>query len=215
MVKPTKRKAFSFLRSYFDALNEIPDKDDKYNFLISIIDKQFLDENPKNLTLIAKLSYEGQRHSIEKSVKGYKDKMKTNLDGTPLVDPKQGGSVHPLKDPKQQEKEKGKEQVKEEVEEEVEEENTFHNVETLKKHYLTKTQILKAVIDNKKNKVKDLDDLKAKLNLFCIDLVEQGRLSENWKEFTSYFRNSLKIGKFDAKPNKPTTSKEHKPKIAF
>ena len=160
MVKPTKRKAFSFLRSYFDALNEIPNKDDRYNFLMSIIDKQFLDENPKNLTLIAKLSYEGQRHSIEKSVKGYKDKMKTNLDGT-------------------------------------------------------QTQILKAVIDNKKNKVKDLDDLKAKLNLFCIDLVEQGRLSENWKEFTSYFRNSLKIGKFDAKPNKPTTSKEHKPKIAF
>ena len=80
---------------------------------------------------------------------------------------------------------------------EVEKENTFHDINILKNHYLTKTEILKAVINNKDNKVKDIEDLKIKLHLFCNDLKEQGRLSETWKEFSSYFRNCLRLGKFE------------------
>ena len=107
--------------------------------------------------------------------------------------------------------------IKDEIREDkmIEDENTYHNIGILKSYYLTKTQIVEAVINNKKNNVKDLEDLKIKLDLYCKELTELGRLSETWLEFTSYFRNSLKIGKFDAKPDKPKTSKEHKPKIAF
>jgi len=81
----------------------------------------------------------------------------------------------------------------------VEKENTLHDVETLKKHYLSKERVLNAVINDKQNKVKDLQDLKYKLDLHCKDLTQQGRYSEKWLEFTKYFINSLRIGKFDKK----------------
>ena len=79
--KLTKRKAVSFLRSYYDVLNEIPKKEDKLTFLLSVLDKLFTDKDPENLNFIVNLSYESQRHSIEKSVKGYKDKTKQDLMG--------------------------------------------------------------------------------------------------------------------------------------
>jgi hypothetical protein len=99
------------------------------------------------------------------------------------------------------------EEIELEKEVEVEEENTFHDINILKDYYLTKDKIVTAVINNKENKVKNLEDLKTKLDLFCKDLTEQGRLSETWKEFTSYFRNCLKLGKFE----KLDTTKRHYP----
>lgn len=118
--KLTKRKAVSFLRSYYDVLNEIPKREDKLTFLESVLDKLFTDENPKGLNFIVNLSYESQRHSIEKSVKGYKDKTKTDLLGNPLnsmsytppQDPYQGGGLGGCKDPRQQEQEEEEEQEK-------------------------------------------------------------------------------------------------------
>ena len=115
--KLTKRKAVNFLRSYYDVLNEIPKKEDKLTFLLCVLDKLFIDKDPKDLNFIVNLSYESQRHSIEKSVKGFKDKTKTDLLGNPLKsrtnppiqDPCQGG----YQDPSQQEKEKEKEKEKE------------------------------------------------------------------------------------------------------
>lgn len=92
----------------------------------------------------------------------------------------------------------------------VEKENTFHDINILKNHYLTKTEILKAVIKNKENKVKDIEDLKIKLDLFCNDLKEKGRLSETWKEFSSYFRNCLRLGKFKDNPKEMTLSEKQK-----
>jgi len=86
-----------------------------------------------------------------------------------------------------------------EIENEVEVENTLHNINILKDHYLSKERVLNSVINDKQNKVKDLADLKEKLNLFCDDLNQQGRHSEKWLEFTRYFINSLRIGKFDKK----------------
>ena len=119
-MKPTKRKAFNFLRSYFDVLNQLQTDKDKLDFLIAVINKQFLDENPANLNFAVNLSYESQRHTIESSVKGYKDKMKTDLLGNALIDgdsnPVQGGSIAPLiapsAAPSVQEKEKEKEKEK-------------------------------------------------------------------------------------------------------
>lgn len=102
------------MRSYFDVLNEIPADKDKLNFLLAIINKQFLDENPKDLDFITNLCYESQRHAIEKSVKGWKQASKTDLLGDPLGDPK----GDPMSDPKEvqvqeQEQEQEKEQVQE------------------------------------------------------------------------------------------------------
>ena len=83
MLKPTKRKAFNFLRSYFDVLNELQNDKDRLAFLLSIISKQFLDEDPEKLNFIVNLCYESQRHQIESSVNGWK---RVNKD-TPLTNP--------------------------------------------------------------------------------------------------------------------------------
>lgn len=118
--KLTKRKAFNFLRSYFDVLNEIETDSDKLNYLLAVINKQFLDEDPKDLPFIANLCYESQRHAIETSIKGYMDKTKTDLQGNklnPIEPPKQhplqGGRQGGTVDPSQQEKEKEKVQEEE------------------------------------------------------------------------------------------------------
>lgn len=111
--KLTKRLAFNFLRSYFDVLNELENDSDKLSYLLAIIDKQFLDEDPEGLSFLSNLCYESQRHSIEQSVKGYKTKMKTDLLGNPLElptkDPSQGGGQGGGQAPSVQEEEKGKE----------------------------------------------------------------------------------------------------------
>ena len=118
-MKKTKRHQFSFQRSCFDVLNEIPDDKDKLEFLLAIINKQFLDEDPKNLGFVANLSYQSQRHFIEKSVKGWKDRMKTDFLGNPINTPCQGGKTHPYQGGKkppteqEQEQEQEKEQEKE------------------------------------------------------------------------------------------------------
>lgn len=204
-MKPTKRKGFNFLRSYFDALNEIPENEDKLSFLLAIINKQFLDEDPEDLSFIAKISYQGQRHSIEKSVKGYKDKMRTDLKGNPIKDPKQGGTEGGCQDPKQQEKEEeqekeqDKEQEKEKLEINENDKSILYEVDLLKQHYLTKEKVIKAIISNNVNNVIDKKDLFKKLDLFEQDLIEQGKLRMSWIDFTSYFRNCLKIDKYKIK----------------
>jgi hypothetical protein len=115
-MKKTKRKGFNFLRSYFDVVNELKDDSDKLDFLLSIINKQFLNEDPKELGFVAKLCYESQRHSIESSVKGWIRVAKTDLQGNPVTDP----STNPTTNPKEEE-EKEEVEVKVEVKEEVEE----------------------------------------------------------------------------------------------
>jgi len=112
-MKPTKRKAFNFLRSYFDVFNELKDDKDKLDFLTSIINKQFLNEDPKDLSFIVKLCYESQRHSVESSVKGWIRVNKTDILGNILTDPTTDPMIDPMIDPKE-EKEKEKVQVKEE-----------------------------------------------------------------------------------------------------
>jgi len=111
MIKPTKRKAFNFLRSYFDVLNELENDKDKLNFLMSIINKQFLDQDPGKLNFIVNLCYESQRHQIESSVKGWKRASNDTLGidpSTPL------GTTPPTNPKEEEEKEKEKEEEKEE-----------------------------------------------------------------------------------------------------
>lgn len=207
-MKKTKRKSFSFYRSYYDVFNELETNEDKLLFIETLFDKQFLDIDPTNLSGMVKFAYISQMDSIDRQVKGYCDKTKIPLNPNKTY-PWQGcDEIN--KNPTGQEKEKDKEKVKEKEEDEVEKENTFHDIKTLKNHYLTKTEILKAIISNKDNKVKDINDLKIKLDLFCNDLKEQGRLSETWKEFSSYFRNCLRLGKFKDNPKEMTLSEKQK-----
>jgi hypothetical protein len=116
-MKLTKRKAFNFLRSYFDVLNELKTDSDKLQFLEAVINKQFLDEDPEDLNFVVNLCYQSQRHQIEKSVKGWKlASSKAPPKGGIGSDPK-GGVVLPPKEEKEKEKEKEKEEEKEEVKE--------------------------------------------------------------------------------------------------
>jgi hypothetical protein len=119
MEKPTKRMAFNFLRSYFDVLNELDKDEDKLSFLMAIINKSFLDEDPKELNFIVKLCYQSQKHAIEKSVKGWLSANNTDLQGNPIPQPPPSGlpsgSPYPLPSgsPAGQEEEEGQEEEKE------------------------------------------------------------------------------------------------------
>ena len=119
MLKPTKRKAFNFLRSYFDVMNELQTDSDKLNFLTSIINKQFLDEDPKDLNFIVNLCYESQRHQIEQSVKGWKRATSETLGTTP---PTPSGTTPPTNPKEEEEKGEEEEEVKEKVKKEYSQE---------------------------------------------------------------------------------------------
>lgn len=113
------RKAFNFLRSYYDVLNEMKNDTEKFQFLMAILQKQFDGIEP-NLEGIVKLCYVGQKHSIDKSRKGWEDKVgwvDPTEHPTHRIDPYH--RTHPTEDPYQQEQEqeevKEQEQVKEEV----------------------------------------------------------------------------------------------------
>ena len=112
MEKLTKRKAFNFLRSYFDVVNELQSDSDKLSFLMSIIDKQFLDEDPQELSFLVKLCYSSQKHAIESSVKGWKRVSLTDMQGNPLIDPPTNPPTNLLTNPKEVEVEV-KDKVKE------------------------------------------------------------------------------------------------------
>ena len=115
MEKLTKRKAFNFLRSYFDVLNKIEKDEDKLAFLMSIVNKQFLDEEPKELNFLVDLCYSSQKHAIETSVKGWKRVNKTDVMGNPATDPTTNPTTNPITDP-QEEEEEEKEEEKEKEE---------------------------------------------------------------------------------------------------
>jgi hypothetical protein len=120
-MKPTKRKAFNFLRSYFDVFNELKEDKDKLEFLTSIINKQFLNEDPKDLSFIVKLCYESQRHSIESSVKGWLRVSNTDVLGNTTIDPTIDPTTNPMTNPTtnpQEEEEKEEVEVKEKEKEE-------------------------------------------------------------------------------------------------
>lgn len=85
-MKPTKRYSIKFQRSYFDVFNELQTDADKLAYVTAILNKSFCDEEPNGLEFVPKLAYESQRHFIEKSLKGWKDKAKTDTLGNPLID---------------------------------------------------------------------------------------------------------------------------------
>jgi hypothetical protein len=143
-MKPTKRKAFNFLRSYFDVLNELNNDKDKLDFLISIINKQFLDEDPKGLNFIVNLCYESQRHAIESSVKGWK--RVNNID--PTTNPMTNPTTNPATNPKEEEEE-------EEEKEKEKEKNIVFSFENFWSKYPSK--VAKQKCKEKYSKLKDAE----------------------------------------------------------
>ena len=117
MEKLTKRKAFNFLRSYFDVLNKIEKDEDKLSFLMSIINKQFLDEDPEGLNFLVDLCYLSQKHAIETSVKGWKRVNKTDVMGNPATDPMTNPTTNPITDPQEEEEEEEEKEEEKEKEE--------------------------------------------------------------------------------------------------
>jgi hypothetical protein len=117
MIKKTKRRAFNFLRSYFDVLNELTNDKDKLDFLTAIINKQFLNEDPIELNFIVNLCYESQRHQIETSVKGWLRATKEELSTTPMTTPMTTLPTTPMTTiPTNGKEEEEEEKVKEEKE---------------------------------------------------------------------------------------------------
>lgn len=112
-MKYTKRKAFNFLRSYFDVLNKLQTDEDKLLFLMSIINKQFLNEEPGELKFPVDLAYDSQINAIDNSVKGWLRAAKTDLQGKPLDTPPTPPRGKTQSDPKEEEvQEEEKEKVK-------------------------------------------------------------------------------------------------------
>lgn len=191
-MKPTKRKAFSFLRSYFDVLNKLENDKDKLQFLLAVINKQFLDEDPKGLNIITDLAYESQRHAIEKSVDGYKSKTKDPMQD-PTKDPCQGGT----QDPCQQEEEKEEEQ-EEEKGEQAHVKNPKKDLSTVNKK-LTKKEAEKAFIEW--FNIRRSKALKLKSNLKALSETDKRnfhRLKDEYNynsdDFNKAFNGMLKNG---------------------
>ena len=185
MMKLTKRKGFNFLRSYFDVLNDIPEDKDKLDFLTAIINKQFIDEEPKNLSFIANLCYNSQRHAIEKSVKGWKLASNTDMLGSPLGDPKGEGGGDPMSDPKE-EQEQEKVQEKEKEQQQYVSKNINNNdflIQSLGSVQWMQTCAMQ-------NKVVE-DVIKIFLTHFSDHLITMEEQKKSTKEFKSHFVNWL------------------------
>ena len=88
-MKNTYRKGFNFFRSYFDVCNELPDKE-RLQFLDALLNKQFLGQDPDDLTGQARFAWISQMHSIDSQVKGYETKT-----GSTLSDPTAPPTVAP------------------------------------------------------------------------------------------------------------------------
>lgn len=91
------RQAFNFLRSYYDVIGKMENDKDKLEYILALLDKQFLGKEP-NLTGIPDLVYTSQKYHINKSVEGYETKTNTKLD-PPTQDPIQGSYLPSYQDP--------------------------------------------------------------------------------------------------------------------
>ncbi len=136
--KTEQRKGFSFLRSYYDVLDDIPSDTEKLEYLMAILNRQFKGIEPTFVGVWSKALYKSQRHAIEKSADGWESKTGQQL-YQPTQDPSVGPSVGPCQDPYQQEEEQGQEQV--EVKEEVQ----------------VQVQVQEQIEEQVKNKNKDID----------------------------------------------------------
>ena len=135
-----ERKAFNFLKSYYEVLKMLPNAESKTAYIEAICKKQFDGEDPI-LEGMENFAYVSQKHSIDKSRKGWEDVQKKRnpakttptqreVDGrfsvqpigNPIGNPNRNPTVGGKGNPTEQEKEKEKEQEKEQEQEKVKKE---------------------------------------------------------------------------------------------
>jgi len=186
------------MRSYFDVLNELKEDSDKLNFLMSIINKQFLNEDPKELDFVVKLCYESQRHSIESSVKGWVRAAKTDLEGNPITDPVTVTPTPLGTDPQthpKEEEEKGEVEEEEKVKEKVKSNNELVKLEFLNQSEMffeQKARILKS----------DIHRIKKEAENFWLNNYEGSKDKLSYNDVKRHFGHS--VDKMDL--NKQTSS---------
>lgn len=135
--KQEKRLAFNFLLSYYEVFKRLPDAESKEKFITALCEKQFNGKDPK-LDGIVEFAYASQKHSIDKSRKGWDDSLKkekinhsedsdnqsnkqSTLEGStqpPLTHPWQGSYEGPSVQEKEEEKGKEEDKLKRIKEEE-------------------------------------------------------------------------------------------------
>jgi len=196
-MKETRRKGFNFYRSYYDVYNELEDAD-KLTFIEALLNKQFLDIEPDNLTGMTKFAWISQYNSIDQQVKGYKSKTK---------DPMQGGLLRGDSTPtlQEEEKEKGKEEEKQQQQDGV-----YKSVEVIVEDYKNNERIIEAVLKNGEQLAFSKEDLLAKLDDFILHLESTGDIIKQEKKFKSHFLNWLRVKKklSSEKSTKPTPAEK-------
>ena len=181
-MKLTKRKSFSFYRSYYDVFNELSDND-KLLFIEALLDKQFLDVDPVDLSGMVKFAYISQMDSIEKQVKGYCDKTKTALNPQKTYpwqgvdsDPKQGVAYTPIGQEKEKEKEKLITTIYKKFVDEIKKGNFDSRVEALYMNLKIKHGTLTELLKEYQN-----------------HLISENRLHKNTNEYFINFKNWLNV----------------------
>lgn len=149
-----EREAFNFYKSYYEVYMQLSAKD-KVLFMDALLERQFKGIEPTGLDGMVNFAYLSQKHSIDKQVKGWEDKMKRSLN-TPTEDPCQGGTEGGCQDPCQQEKGEEKEKGKEQKVD-VKGFLTWFNKMRLK--YKGAEGKFKVISDTDKNNLKKLKDL--------------------------------------------------------
>ena len=195
-MKKTKRKAFNFMRSYFDVLNKLQTDEDKLSFLMAIINKQFLNEDPEVLKFPVDLAYESQINAIHSSVKGWLRASNTDLQGKTqdtLPTPSRGKTItHPKEE---EEEEKGEVEEEEKVKEKVKSNNELVKLEFLNQSEMffeQKARILKS----------DIHRIKKEAENFWLNNYEGSKDKLSYNDVKRHFGHS--VDKMDL--NKQTSS---------
>src|SRR5690606_2465197 len=132
-----------------------------------------------------------QTNSIDSQVKGFEDK--TGIILTPCLPPADGVKTPPTL----QVEEKGKVKEKEE-EQDVEKNKNFDNVllsaEQCKEKYLSDKKIVKAVCENTKNNISELE-IEERLNKFNSMITENGDYSKTFKDYCKHFLSWHKLNR--------------------
>ena len=232
-MKLTKRKGFNFFRSYFDVYNELENDADKVAFIDALLERQFMGKKPIDLKGMAKFAYISQTNSIDTQVKGYEDKTKTRLDGTPYykedLPPCQGDVDTPTvggkNTPCQQEKEKVQEKVQGEVkekeeddeEEKVDDEDLIETTEKLKQIEVVYDKFVEEVKKGYHQQWAEATYMRLKIKKgsltgllkdFKNQLIIDSKIHANTKKLKEHLNNWLnkqeQIGKLNKHKTNPT-----------
>jgi len=92
-----KRQAFNFYESYYLVALELDNPQDRLDYLMAILSRQFEGIEPTEISKMAMFAYKSQKHSIDKQVQGWEDK--TGISLTPYQDPTEPPTEDPYVPP--------------------------------------------------------------------------------------------------------------------